>query len=609
MITLRSRRVLCAAATTAFLAAAVIVVQTAAVAAAPPGSNLLANPGAEVGECSPDGLQGVTVPGWTVAAGMPNLVCYGTAGGYPTSSTPGSPNRGRAFFAGGGTGDSSLQQTVSLASAATAIDGGGVTYSLAGWLGGWSNQNDRVALTATFRNGAGATLASVQLGPVTATDRANTTKFLQKQGTGPVPAGTRSVVVALNSTWTAGSTTDGYADDLSFSLSTAVTAPALTVPVSAVPAFDHVFFVMMENENAAFQANEPNAGYIYGNSAAPYINNTLVPMGTKLTQMYAVTHPSDPNYLAVAGGSVSGVTTNPPVGSVNAANLADRAEQAGRTWKAYNQGANGNCDLATHGYTFPDDEPFTLYTDVANNAARCQAHIAPLTQMTADLASTATTPNFVWFAADDYNDMEQGGIAAGDTWLHNTLPTIFNSPAWTTQRSLLIVTWDEGYTKSFGPNYPNQIATVVIGSQGTVKAGVSSATRSSLYSLGRTVEAAAGLAPLTPNDTYAEPLNDVWTSGAAVSSLSTATPVVANGSTVTFNFATPAASNSPTNWVGIYRAGTTPGNGSSIDWHYTPGTSGTVNFTASYGAGSYQAYYLANDGYSVLAGPVALTLT
>jgi hypothetical protein len=34
-----------------------------------------------------------------------------------------------------------------------------------------------------------------------------------------------------------------------------------------------------------------------------------------------------------------------------------------------------------------------------------------------------------------------------------------------------------------------------------------------------------------------------------------------------------------------------------------------VNFTAGYGAGSYQAYYLANDGYTVLAGPVALTLT
>jgi len=47
--------------------------------------------------------------------------------------------------------------------------------------------------------------------------------------------------------------------------------------------------------------------------------------------------------------------------------------------------------------------------------------------MTTDLASTATTPNFVWFEPDDCDDMEACGITAGDTWLKNTLPTIFNS--------------------------------------------------------------------------------------------------------------------------------------------------------------------------------------
>jgi hypothetical protein len=52
-----------------------------------------------------------------------------------------------------------------------------------------------------------------------------------------------------------------------------------------------------------------------------------------------------------------------------------------------------------------------------------------------------------------------------------------------------------------------------------------------------------------------------------------------------------------------------PGNGSSIDWKYTAGTRGTVTFTANYGAGSYQAYYLYNDGYTILAGPVGISLT
>jgi hypothetical protein len=366
----------------------------------------------------------------------------------------------------------------------------------------------------------------------------------------------------------------------------------------------------MENQNAQYQSNEPGAGYIYGNtSQAPYINNTLIPMGTKLTQLYGTTHPSDPNYLAVAGGSVSGQTTNPSPGSVNATNLADRLEGVGKSWKGYNEGANGTCDLTTHGYTYPDDEPFSLYSNIANNSARCNAHIVPLTQLSTDLASPSTTPSFSWVAANDYNDMEAGGIPPGDTWLSNTMPTIFNSPAWTQQRSLLIVTWDEGYTKSYGPNYPNQVSGVVIGSKGTANVGTSSATRYTDYSLGRTIENALGVAPLTPNDTYANPVNDAWKGAGSSSTLATNTPTVANGSNITFNYSTPASTNSSTNWIGIYRPGTSPGNGSSIDWKYTAGTSGTVTFTANYGAGSYQAYYLYNDGYTILAGPVAISLT
>lgn len=584
----------------------------ATTAGATTSANLLLNPGAEIGECSPNGLQGVTIPGWNITSGMPNIVCYGTAGGYPTSSTPGPSSRGNAFFNGGGTGNGAMEQTVDVSSAATAIDAGSVTYSLSGWLGGYGSQNDNAAVVATFYNQSGSQLATSQIGPVMATDRSDTTEFLQRSAAGAVPAGTRSVQVSVNFTWTTGSNTDGYVDNLSLTLSTGVTVPTLSAPPSSVPAYDHVFMVMMENQNAQSESIEPNAGYIYGNSAAPYINNTLLPMGTKLGNLYATTHPSDPNYLAVAGGSVSGQTTNPAVGSVNATNLGDELEATGKTWKGYNEGANGPCDLTTHGYTYPDDEPFTLYNDVANNTARCDAHIVPLTQLSTDLAATSTTPAFSWIAANDYNDMEQGGIAAGDTWLSQNMPTIFNSPAWTQQRSLLIVAWDEGYTKSFGPDYPNQVAGIVIGSPGTANVGAVSTTRYTDYSIARTIENALGVGPMTASDTYADPINDAWTTGGGGggnSTLTTSTPSVSNGASVTFDYSTPAATNSSTNWIGIYGSGTSPGNGSSLAWQYATGTSGTVSFTADFGPGSYEVYYLYNNGDTVLAGPVALTLT
>lgn len=478
--------------------------QTWTVPAAQSGSgNLIVDPGGEdAAICSPNGLDGMTVPGWTITSGEPDVVCYGAAGGFPTSSTPGPANRGVGFFAGGATGSSGLRQTADVSSAASAIDAGGVTYNLSGWLGGYASQNDRVGLTATFQDGSGRSLGTGQIGPVTNTDRGNVTEFLQRTATGSVPAGTRSIRLDMAFTWTAGNTTDGYADNLSLTLSTPVTAPALPVPPSSVPGFDHVFVVYMENQDYS--------GIIGNTSQAPYINS-LLPNGTSLTQSYATTHPSDPNYVALAAGGLYGLTGNSiSTTTINAPSLADSVEAAGKTWKQYAQNANGNCDTTTHGYYYPDDVPFYYFAKMKNDNAYCQAHWNPLTQLSTDLQSTATTPNFVWADADDYYDMEAGGISAGDTWLSQTLPTIFNSPAWQTQRSLLILTWDEGATKAYGPSYPNQVPTILIGSQNTVKTGFQSNGRVNQYGLLRTVDQALGLTPLTNNDKYAAPVNDAW---------------------------------------------------------------------------------------------------
>ncbi|GIG55827.1 hypothetical protein Lfu02_01990 [Longispora fulva] len=475
---------------------------TAAPRPAATSANLIVNGGGEsVAECSPTGLDGMTVPGWAVSAGEPNVVCYGAAGGYPDAGTPGSPNRGTGFLAGGGTGNSSLTQNVIVSAAGAAIDAGGVTYNLSGWLGGYSSQNDRVGLTATFLSGTGTALGTSQLGPVTSANRGNVTKFLQKTATGTVPAGTRTVRLVLAFTWASGGAIDGYADDLSLTLSAAVPTPTLTVPASSVPGYDHVFVVMMENSNY---------GDIIGNSAAPYINS-LAGANTLLTQSYGITHPSDPNYVALAAGGLHGLSDNSILTTtINAPHLGTRVEDAGKTWKSYVENQNGNCDTTAHGHYYPDDVPFYYFKDMKTDAARCAAHWQPLTRMVTDLNSTATTPNFVWFAADGCDDMEDCGTTAGDTWLKNTLPAIFNSPAWTTQRSLLIVTFDEDAVKAFGPGYPNHVPTILVGSQNTVKAGYQSAGRVDHYGILRTIDQALGLAPLTNNDRYAAPVNDAW---------------------------------------------------------------------------------------------------
>lgn len=489
---------------------------------AKPGTNLLLNPDAEVGDCTTSGYDAMTVPGWTVVSGSPDSVCYGAIG-FPKVGTPGPTSEGRAFFAGGATGNAEISQRIDLSSAADEIDDAAVTFEMSGWLGGFAGQNDRVDVTAEFYDRDANLIDTEELAPATNTDRGLATKLIHRHAGDMVPVGARSVVVTLDFTWTAGDTTDGYADDLSFSASVPVAQPKLTVPkADVVPAFDHVFFVFMENEN--YSAGEAPAGhgdYVVNNPAASYLNGVVAYNGALLSQMYATTHPSDPNYLAVTGGSTFGVTGNPTVGDlaqmVKAPHIGDELDAIGKTWRGYADGMAYPCDAAKHnnragGYYLPDDEPFMLYADVISSPQRCAAHNQPLSQLGVDLRSKGTTPNFVWFAANDVNSMEDGGVKAGDAWLRTVVPEIMSSPAWTTQRSLLVISWDEGHTKAFGPGYPNHIPTYVLASQGLVKDDYLSKLRYTDYSLGATIEDALGIGPLTSNDKYAAPLSDIWTS-------------------------------------------------------------------------------------------------
>jgi phospholipase C len=85
---------------------------------------------------------------------------------------------------------------------------------------------------------------------------------------------------------------------------------------------------------------------------------------------------------------------------------------------------------------------------------------------------------------------------------------------------------------------------------------------------------------------------------------------VANGASITFSYSTPPATVSATNWIGIYKAGQTPGQAASTTWQYAPGASGTLTFSASSlsGVGHWTAWYLYNNAYQPLAAPVSFTV-
>jgi len=183
-------------------------------------ANLIKNPGAEA---APGGDGSVVkVPDWTRPNGSSfTVVKYGASGGFPDSTSPGPPGRGKNFFAGGLTGGTvnTASQTESLKGYAAKIDGGHVGFTLAGWFGGFGFQADNASLKVTWKDASGKAIgAQSAVGFVTPAARHNTTGLLQRSKSGTVPKGARSVLVQAICTTVTPAYDDGYLDNLSLVL-------------------------------------------------------------------------------------------------------------------------------------------------------------------------------------------------------------------------------------------------------------------------------------------------------------------------------------------------------------------------------------------------------
>ena len=480
--------------------------------------NLIADGNASAGYCTRDWNAATTIPAWAIRNGSPNVICY-TTGHVPHPAGP----AGQAFFSSGPYGDSAMTQTARLDPSAVAD--GSLSYRLSGWLGGWKTEPGYVRVSLTFLSRSGHPAgAPVTLRTVSRPDRHGRTGLLRRSATGTLPPGTASIRVGvrfLDSSTPPGGEPEpsgpggGLLDNLSLTVAAPQPAARLVAPPSSVPHFSHVFMIMMENTNGR--------AVLSGHSHMPFFHR-LMAQGTTLANYHAVYHPSDENYLAIAGGDAyaRGAIYWPDIKDPHP-NLGDELEARSMTWKAYEQGMGYRCndrastEFKYDKYYYPDDAPFINYTDVSGNRARCKAHLADARQLPADLKSAATTPDFSWIAADDYYDGESAGNGdlhsreVQDGWLKRTITPILASPAWRTQKSLLIITWDEAGVTKRTAEPGNRVATVVVGSQGSVRAGYASPIRYDHYSTARTIEEALGVAPFTANDQYAAPFNDAFT--------------------------------------------------------------------------------------------------
>ena len=225
-------------------------------------------------------------------------------------------------------------------------------------------------------------------------------------------------------------------------------APALKAAASTVPTPAHVVVVMEENHSYSD---------IIGNtSQAPYMN-TLAGQGALMTSSYAVTHPSDPNYLALYAGNTFGLTADEcPLAEGNTPNLGSELLGAGYTFKGYSEGlpSTGSTTCSSGEYA-SKHSPWVNFSNVPGSDQ------LPFSSFPSS-SNYASLPTVSWVIPNLDVDMHDGTINEADTWLNTNMSAY---ATWAqSHNSLLIVTWDEDdYTEN------NQVPTIIVGQP--VKAG------------------------------------------------------------------------------------------------------------------------------------------
>jgi hypothetical protein len=241
----------------------------------------------------------------------------------------------------------------------------------------------------------------------------------------------------------------------------------------------HVAVIVMENEEY---------GDVIRARSAPFLNG-LAGKYALARAMYAIGHPSLPNYLALTGGSTFGIGSDCTSCSVNATSIVDQLQHAHISWKAYMEDLPHPCFTGpSSGAYAKKHDPFAYYTEITHNRAWC-AHIVPLGQLGADQRAGAL-PRFIWITPNLCHDMHDCGVSTGDRFLATLVPALLRSLG---RNGLLFLTWDEGSSNASCCRLASggQIATIVAGPG--ARRGARLTTPTDHYSVLQTIEDLLGL--------------------------------------------------------------------------------------------------------------------
>lgn len=283
-----------------------------------------------------------------------------------------------------------------------------------------------------------------------------------------------------------------------------VGALSASARAAGLPHINHLFIIVMENENAedTYAADPP----------APYLANTMRAEGAFLPNYFGTGHQSLDNYLALISGQPPNLITQSDcliytnfMGTITEPNgvavgqgcvyptsvqtIANQLEVTGHTWRSYNQdmasgaalgeattcrhptiGAYDQTQMAnkTNQYAARHD-PFVYFHSITDYET-CNRNVVDLSRLPQDLKSLATSPEYAFITPDlcyDGHDAtcadetSPGGFAGINAFLEEWVPKIKASAAYQ-DHGAIMVTFDESETgaesccnEAIGPNTIN----------------------------------------------------------------------------------------------------------------------------------------------------------
>ncbi|HEV7495068.1 alkaline phosphatase family protein [Baekduia sp.] len=225
----------------------------------------------------------------------------------------------------------------------------------------------------------------------------------------------------------------GATDDTS-TTGDGTTDSSTTTPAPKLPPVKHVWVVALTGHSY-----DETFGATAG--AAPYLSTELRAKGTLLSWYHAAGHDPSASGVALLGGQKDALG---PFDD-KTTTLADQLTGAGRTWKAYIEGATAGLNPGENPCLRPPEQqprnPFLRFASITG-AAECGSSIAELDRIGPDAADPDSAPAFSYILPGPAHDGSTS-LADADAWLQATLPAILNSKAYA-DGGLVVVTFDAG---------------------------------------------------------------------------------------------------------------------------------------------------------------------